>query len=114
MHYCSGINSVNAHALPLFPVKTSEPQTKEDNEELAASSSSYSISSITQTGVVVRVEFECSSVSKDEFNCDVDHSILIPFGGTGRRKQDGVLYRWEWKNLNPIPSNTINPAGSSD
>ncbi len=93
----SDTNSV--HSICNFPIETSVPRLDGDNGSLATPHSSYGVTSITKTGVVVRVEFECSYLPQDEYNCDVNHSILIPFGGTGRCKKDALLYRWKWKNL---------------
>lgn len=97
-HNYSDTGSNSTHTLSQFPIETGNPQSNGDNETLEKSHSSFCVSGITETGVVVRVEFECSSI-EDEISCDVDHSVLIPFGGTGRCKKDDVLYRWKWENL---------------
>lgn len=100
-HPASDTNSV--YSICKFPTETSVPELDGDTGVLATSHSSYGVSCITKTGVVIRVEFECRSLSEDDYNCDVDHSILIPFGGTGRCKKDDVWYRWKWQNLKMNP-----------
>jgi tetratricopeptide (TPR) repeat protein len=102
-HNYSDTSSNSTHTLSLFPAKTSEPQSSGNNGTLEQSHSSFCVSGITETGIVVRVEFECSLIENEIF-CDIDHSILIPFGGTGRCKKDDVQYRWKWENLKSRPS----------
>jgi hypothetical protein len=97
-HSYSDTGSHSTHTLPQFPIETGNPQSNGDHGTLEKSHSSFCVSGITETGIVARVEFEYSSPNNN-FNCDVDHSILIPFGGTGRCKKDDVLYRWKWANL---------------
>jgi tetratricopeptide (TPR) repeat protein len=91
----------NVSSTCIFPTKTADSLTTKQGEAFADFRSSYVVTSITENGVVVRVGFRCRSL-RNGCSYDVDESVLIPFGGTGRCKKGDILYMWRWNNLKGV------------